>query len=190
MNTLPAPALAVANHIIAQSGWAQDRLTPFAGRVAHIDMPPFDVSFMIASDGLLAPPEPDAVADVTLALPPFSPLWVLQGFEALMRQVKLTGTVDFAEALGFVVKNLRWDAEEDLSRFVGDIAAHRLLKGAREFVGWQKKAAQNAGENLAEYFTEEHALIVKPDEITAFSDAVSTLRDDIARLEKRLARLG
>jgi ubiquinone biosynthesis protein UbiJ len=152
-------------------------------------MPPFDVAFLIASDGLLSAPDPDAQPDVTLSLPPLSPLLVLQGFDALMRSVRLTGTVDFAEALGFVVRNLRWDAEEDLSRIVGDIVAHRLVGGARQFAGWQKQAAENLGENLAEYFTEEQPLIVRREEVAAFSGAVSTLRDDLARLEKRLARL-
>ena len=189
MHALPAPALAFINHVLAQSDWAQERLRPFAGRVARIDMAPFDVGFMVANDGLLDAPDPNAKIDVTLTLPSLSPLLILQGVDALMRSVRLSGTVDFAEALGFIVRNLHWDAEEDLSKFVGDIAAHRLVGGARQFAGWQKQAAQNVAENMAEYFTEEQPLITKRAALAEFSGAVSTLRDDLARLEKRLARL-
>ena len=189
MHALPAPELAFINHVLAQSDWAQERLRPFAGRVARIDMAPFDVGFMVANDGLLDAPDPNAKIDVTLTLPSLSPLLILQGVDALMRSVRLSGTVDFAEALGFIVRNLHWDAEEDLSKFVGDIAAHRLVGGARQFAGWQKQAAQNVAENMAEYFTEEQPLITKRAALAEFSGAVSTLRDDLARLEKRLARL-
>lgn len=189
MHALPAPALAFINHVLAQSDWAQERLRPFAGRVARIDMAPFDVGFMVANDGLLDAPDPDAKIDVTLTLPSLSPLLILQGVDALMRSVRLSGTVDFAEALGFIVRNLHWDAEEDLSKFVGDIAAHRLVGGARQFAGWQKQAAQNVAENMAEYFTEEQPLITKRAALAEFSGAVSTLRDDLARLEKRTTRL-
>ena len=189
MQPLPPPALAFINHLLSQAQWPQERLKPFAGRIARIDMPPFDVVFAVASDGLLDAPASDTEADVTLSLPPFSPFLLMQGMDALMRTVRLSGTVDFAEALGFVVRNLRWDAEEDLSRFVGDIVAHRLVKGAREFAGWQAQAAQNFAENLAEYVTEEQPIVTKAGDIALFSSAVSTLRDDIARLEKRIARL-
>lgn len=189
MHALPAPALAFINHVLAQSDWAQERLRPFAGRVARIDMAPFDVGFMVANDGLLDAPDPNAKIDVTLTLPSLSPLLILQGVDALMRSVRLSGTVDFAEALGFIVRNLHWDAEEDLSKFVGDIAAHRLVGGARQFAGWQKQAAQNVAENMAEYFTEEQPLITKRAALAEFSGAVSTLRDDLARLEKRTIRL-
>lgn len=189
MQPLPAPALAFVNHVLAQSGWAQERLKPFAGRSARLDMAPFDVGFLVATDGLLDAPDPGAQVDVTLSLPPLSPLLMLQGFEGLMRSVRLSGTVDFAEALGFIVRNVRWDAEEDLSKFVGDIAAHRLVGGARQFAGWQRQAARNAAENMAEYFTEENPLIARRDEIEKFSSSVSALRDDIARLEKRVSRL-
>ncbi len=189
MQALPTPALLFINHVLAQSDWAQTRLKPFAGRVARIDMPPFDVVFAVASDGSLQAPSAEAVADVTLSLPALSPLLLLQGMDALMRSVRLTGTVDFAEALSFVVRNVRWDAEEDLSKIIGDIAAHRLVGGARQFAGWQKQAGQNLAENLAEYFTEEQPMITKADDLAEFSNAVTTLRDDIARLEKRLQRL-
>ncbi|MBI5108226.1 MAG: hypothetical protein HZA62_05720, partial [Rhodocyclales bacterium] len=83
-----------------------------------------------------------------------------------------------------------WDAEEDLSRLVGDVAAHRIVKGGQEFAAWQQQAAQNFAANLAEYFTEEQPLIAKQADIAAFSADIDHLRDDVARLEKRLALLG
>jgi ubiquinone biosynthesis protein UbiJ len=190
MLTLPPPLLGLINHLLAQSEWARQRLQPFAGCVAQFDMPPFEGAFTVTTEGQIAAPSAETYkADVTICLPALSPLLLLQGIDTLMRSVRLEGGIDFAEALGFVLRNLRWDAEEDLSRVVGDIAAHRLVNSARKFAGWQQQAAQNLAENFAEYFTEEEPLIAGRAAIADFSAAVETLRDDLARLEKRLQRL-
>ena len=125
-----------------------------------------------------------------LLLPAATPLLALQGKEAVMRAARIEGSAEFAQALGFVIRNLRWDAEEDLSRLVGDVAAHRIVKGGKEFVAWQQQAAQNFAANLAEFFTEEQPLIAKQGDIAAFSADIDRLRDDVARLEKRLGLLG
>lgn len=187
---VPPPLLAAFNHLLVQSPWARERLRPFAGRTARFTLPPLAGGFSIDADGgVTAPPDEADAADVTVTLPAAAPLLALQGMEVLMRGVRLEGAVDLAEALGFVLKHLRWDAEEDLSRLVGDIAAHRIVGGAQQFIAWQQDAAKKLAGNLAEYFTEEQPLIARRDQVAMFAAEVNALRDDVARLEKRIARL-
>lgn len=186
MQSLPAPALFAVNHLLTQAAWARQKLAPFAGHSAKISMPPLQAAFLVLEDGRLGAPAPDAVPEVSITLPATAPLLALQGNEVLMRAARLEGSVDFAEALGFVIRNLRWDAEEDLSNVVGDIAAHRIVGTAQQFLGWQKQAAQNLAENLAEYFTEEQPLIARRAAIADFALDIDRLKDDVARLEKRV----
>ena len=47
--------------------------------------------------------------------------------QAAMRDVRLAGDAEFAQALAFVLQNLRPEPEEELSRFVGDAAAQRIV---------------------------------------------------------------
>ena len=47
--------------------------------------------------------------------------------QAALRNVSLKGDADFAQALAFVLQNLRPEPEEELSRFVGDAAAQRIV---------------------------------------------------------------
>jgi ubiquinone biosynthesis protein UbiJ len=195
LQPLPAPALAAVNHLLGQSTWARKKLAPFAGHIAQIKMPPFEAAFVVLADGLLGMPEAAAEgeelsSEVCISLPATTPLLMLQGTDAVMRAARLEGSAEFAEALGFVIRNLGWDVEEDLSRFVGDIAAHRLVDGAKQFSGWQKQAAQNFAENVVEYLTEEQPVIARRVAIADFSSDIDRLRDDVARLEKRLQRLG
>ncbi|MCF8177393.1 MAG: hypothetical protein K9J74_02705 [Sulfuritalea sp.] len=190
MQTLPAPLMVAINHLLGQASWARGKLAPFAGHAAQIKMPPFEAAFLISEDGCISTPDAEAALEVSISLPATTPLLALQGKEAVMRAARIEGSAEFAEALGFVIRNLRWDAEEDLSKVVGDIAAHRIMTGTREFAGWQKQAAQNFAENLAEYFTEEQPLIARQADVEEFSAEIDRLRDDVARLEKRLQRLG
>ena len=189
MQGLPAPALLAVNHLLDQAAWARAKLAPYAGHAAQISLPPFEAAFLILEDGRLASPSAAAEPEVRIALPAMAPLLMLQGSEAVMREARLEGSANFAEALGFVIRNLRWDVEEDLSKLVGDIAAHRLVGGARDAVAWHQEAARRLAENLAEYFTEEDPQIARRTAIADFLTDVDRLRDDLARLEKRVQRL-
>ncbi len=190
MLPLPPPIQAAINHVLGQAAWAREKLMPFAGHAAQIKLPPFEAAFLITPDGSITAPEPGAELEVAISLPATTPLLALQGKDAVMRAARIEGSAEFAQALGFVIRNLRWDAEEDLSRLVGDVAAHRIVKGGKEFAAWQQQAAQNFAANLAEYFTEEQPLIAKQADIAAFSADIDRLRDDVARLEKRLQLIG
>ena len=88
-----------------------------------------------------------------------------------------------------MLRKLRWDGEEALSRLVGDIAAHRAVSVARGVAAWHRQAARNAVENLVEYFGEEQPLVVKKAALEDLAGATAALRDDLARLEKRLKKL-
>ncbi|HEY6895691.1 MAG TPA: hypothetical protein VI279_00380 [Rhodocyclaceae bacterium] len=190
---LPSPvplALAGLNHLLAQSRWARERLQPYAGRGARITMAPLpELPFRIGEDGLLHEAA-DVNPDVEIALPADTPLRALQGMGEVMKGARISGSADLADNLGFVLRNLRWDAEEDLSKVVGDIAAHRIVGTTASLVAAQQQALRNLSENIAEYLTEEKPTLVKGADLTSFSAELRALNDDIARLEQRLGRAG
>lgn len=180
--------LGALNHLLAQAGWARARLIPFAGRQAALLMPPWRLAFRIGSQGYFEAVG-DAEADVTVELPADTPLLALQGIGRVLGGAHVTGNAEFATALSDVFKHLRWDAEEDLARLVGDVAAHRLVGAAGSVVGWQRQFAGRLTANLAEYLTEESRLMASGGEVKGFSRDVVQLRDDVARLEQRLGRI-
>jgi ubiquinone biosynthesis protein UbiJ len=177
--------LAALNHLLEGANWARARLAPFAGRQARIEMPPFNFGFEIDEDGRVRQnPDPDAT-DVVIRLPADTPFLLPQGLDKVMAAATVEGNAEFATELSFVFRNLRWDAEEDLSKLVGDIAAHRLVEGANRFMAWQKQAAANLAENLAEYLVHEKPLLVATTEFTAFREDITRLNADLTRLEAR-----
>lgn len=179
---------AALNHLLGQASWARRQLLPFVGRRARFEMPPWQLAFGITAEGLFeAVAEPEV--DVTVALPADGPLLMLQGVDRLMATAYVVGNAEFATALSFVLKNLRWDAEEDLSRLIGDIAAHRLVGGATALAGWQKQASHNLAENLAEYLGEEARLLTPVGELVAFREDVADFSNRLTRLQSRLQAL-
>lgn len=186
LNTL---LVRVLNHLIAGESWAGERLRGFAGKRVTIEGAPFPVQLRVTAQGDFETAESDDEAAVTITLPSDFPARLLVDRSSLFASAKLAGSADFAETLAFVFRNLRWDAEDDLARYVGDIAARRLVQAGQSLYEWQGQAASNLATNFAEYATEDSDLLVPPRDLQAFGESVNTLRDDVARLEKRLQRL-
>jgi len=183
--------LSATNHLLSQAGWARQRLQPHAGRTARLALSPLaEVDFVVANEGQLAEWSGEEAPDVTLRLAVADlPRLLVDGLETAMRHVRIEGNAEFAEALGFVFRHLRWDAEEDLARLFGDIAAHRLVEGGRKVVDEGRRGFERASGNLAEYLTEESSLLVPRQALPAFAEEMVALRDAVARLDKRVARL-
>jgi ubiquinone biosynthesis protein UbiJ len=180
--------LGALNHLLGQASWAREQLSAFAGRRARFDMPPWQLAFAVAADGLF---EATTVADVdvTVALPADTPLVALQGIDRAMAAAHVTGNAEFATSLSFVLKNLRWDAEEDLSRVVGDIAAHRIIGVSSRLTLWQKQAAHNVAENVAEYLGEEARVLVPSRQLTEFRQELEAFNARLSNLDGRLRAL-
>ncbi len=182
--------VAVLNHMLAGAGWARERLVVHSGRILRLSAPPADFLVSITPEGLLAEAPEDARPDVTLSVPlAETPRFLAGDASRAMNAVRIEGSAELADAFGFVLRNLRWDVEEDLSRVIGDIPAHRLVGGARALGEAGNRAWNALGANVAEYFAEEQAVLVTRPALEQMAGDAARLRDDLARLEKRVERL-
>ena len=182
-------AQAPINHVLRGESWALRRLQAYAGRTARFEVFPFALSFTVTDSGEVVASAPNVEADATFRLSPPLALRILARDEAAYREVRVSGDAEFAQSIEFVVRNARWDAEEDLSRIFGDVAAHRMVDAGRGLVRLQAQAARSIARNLSDYLVEERGVIVRRREIDAFVQEVDTLRDDAERLAQRVARL-
>ncbi|MDY0072288.1 MAG: SCP2 sterol-binding domain-containing protein [Thauera sp.] len=184
---------AALNHVLAQNSWARERLAVHAGRNAILSLDPvFRLGFLISADGLLGswPDGESELADVQLKLAAAQlPSLLSEGPAAVMNKVRIEGNAEFAEAIGFVFRHLRWDAEEDLARVVGDIGAHRISTGLRSFHHSALDIFQRGHEGLTEYLVEE-ARLLTPDVLLAEQQSqLIELRDRLGRLQQRIERI-
>lgn len=184
---LSQPLFAALNHVLAQADWARLRLQPFAGKVVRMAMPPFSFTCAIDAQGLLQ--ASGAAPDLDIALPANSPFLAVQGNEAVMKAARLEGPADLANTLSFVLRHLRWDLEEDLSKLVGDIAAHRIVEVLGALFDWQRAAVRRLGENVSEYLTYENPTLVPAAEAAAFASDVERMSSKLSLMETRVQRI-
>jgi ubiquinone biosynthesis accessory factor UbiJ len=174
------------NHLLRAASWARGELKTYTGRTLRIEVAPFAFSLTVLESGEIGPAAAGAIPAVTVKLTPGLMLRIAARDEKAWREMDITGDTDFASAIHHVARDLRWDVEDDLSRVFGDVVAHRMAVAGRTVQRWGEEAADNTARSFAEYWTEEQPLIAARRDLDGFGRAVDRLRDDTARLEKRL----
>ncbi len=178
-------AIALLNRMLAHEQWARDKLAPFAGRSARFDAAPFGVTLRVEDGGTFGAADTNEPA-VTIGVALSSLPLAMMDPQAAMKDVRLSGDAEFAQALAFVLQNLRPEPEEELSRFIGDAAAQRLVGFMRASAVQWKQIAENMLENTAHYVVTENPMVVGRDDLESFNQDVNQLRDAVARIEKRI----
>ena len=176
-------------HLIAQNSWACPLLQPHAGKCVAFKLGFFSRSLTILEDGSLAIAGDSHAADASVSLTPSLALRLLSGDEAAKRQVTISGDTQLAAELAKVLSAMRWDFEDDASKLVGDVAAHKIGQTLRGIAATGKETGSNLAAMLSEYWQEEMPLIAKKRQVEAFNSDVDTLRADLARFEKKFAKL-
>ncbi len=190
MPTVESPFAAALNRLLAAEPWARARLLPFAAETLEMRAPPLPrLRFTISADGRLDAAPPAAEPSLVITLGPAVLAAAVQGEEQLLRSIDVAGNAGLAAEVLFLARHLRWDAEEDLSRVVGDAAAHRLVALAKGAAAWHADTVQRIAGSLVEYATEEAPLLVKRGALAEIAAAQARLRDGLERLEKRIERL-
>lgn len=182
------------NHLLAQEPWALRSLRDFAGRVVRFDLTPLQVNLAIQPDGQVAQAAADAEPAVTVAVPLSAMPAILAdyanaGQAGVMKHVRLEGDAELANTVSLLVRHLRWEVAEDLSRVVGDVAAQRVVSGAGRVHQYALQTVRDLRDSVAEFLTDERPTLVRQLELERLSGDVAAVRNDLARLEKRLERL-
>ncbi|HVZ42437.1 MAG TPA: SCP2 sterol-binding domain-containing protein [Ramlibacter sp.] len=137
------------NHVLQQEPEAQARLKRQAGRVMEAHWRHFNVRLVATPAGLLDLGAEGAQADLTLTITDESPFALAQ---AALRgdkpALRISGDVQLAAEVQWLVDHVRWDLEEDLARLIGDAPAHaigqamrRAADALRQFAGRSKASA-------------------------------------------------
>jgi ubiquinone biosynthesis protein UbiJ len=181
-------AAAVLNHMLAREPWARAVLAPFAGRSARLQAPPFSVQLGIAAGGSFSAEAGEPT--VTVGVDPAALPRLLLEPKAALRNVRLEGDAEFAQALSGVLQKLRPEPEEELSRFVGDAAAVRIVALLRAALAGAREAGNRLAVQAADYLSAENPVLVARAEMASFAADVTRLRDDVERLAKRIELAG
>lgn len=188
------PLESVLNRNIAASSVARSLCQRLEGKVLTVRFTgmPLGISFHSTGESMTLDTTQPQSASATLTGTPLS-LMQLAGAtpEAALRTgaVHIEGDAEVAQTFSELLKHARPDLEEELSRFVGDVAAHQIGNFARSALAFGRRAGDTFAQNVAEYLQEEGRDLPTRTEADEFIAGVDKLRDDADRLDARLGLL-
>jgi ubiquinone biosynthesis protein UbiJ len=194
LETLLRPVARILNRNIQETTPARELCKKLEGKTVAIRVRDtalamyFEVRDEVVLLAMDSPAEPDVVITGSL----FTLASMAQSSSAgALRDgsLDLTGDAYTAQAFQELLSLAKPDIEEELSMFVGDVAAHHVGELARGLGNWAKEARNTMGMNIREYLQEESRDLPSRYEVEQFATAVDSLRDDVARLEARFNRI-
>ena len=188
-SALAAPIVAALNHLLAQQEWAGAQLARHTGKLVCFDAGSAGLRLRVAAGGLFEAGPLEVPASVTIRLKLSDLPLMLQNRERAFSYVTIEGDAEFANTISQLSKTVRWDAEHDLERLLGPIAAVRIASSARAALAAAAATQRKLAENVAEFLLEEQPVLVRPLDADQFSAGVTRLRDDVERIAKRIDKL-
>ena len=171
------------------------KLDRFSGKVIAIELQGLELTLYLlpGADGISLMSQYDAEADTVLSGTPLAMAKMALGPDAskvlFAGEVTIRGDIETGQAFKRLLDGLDIDWEEQLARYTGDIAAHKLGDLFRATTQWGRQALEILGQDATEYFQQEGQDLPVPAAVQQFMHEVDVLRDDTARLEARLTRL-
>jgi ubiquinone biosynthesis accessory factor UbiJ len=191
---LLSPFESLLNRNIAASSTARALCARLDGRVLalHAAGLPFSIYFKAFADRMELSRAYEGTPNASLSGTPIAFMRLLGPQpEAALRggSVHIQGDAEIAQTFSELLKHARPDLEEELSRLVGDVAAHQLGNVARSLIGFGQRAAATFTQNVSEYLQEEGRDVPSRTEADEFIADVDKLRDDVERIEARISML-
>ena len=102
------------------------------------------------------------------------------------KDITIKGDIDLAKEVSEILKKIKWDVEEDLSKIIGDVAANRLGILGGKFFNESKKVTLSIAEAFKEYWEEEKPLIAKKTRVHQFLAEIDNISEDVERIEAKI----
>ena len=183
------------NRYISLDPSARAQFAPLYGRVIALELvgPGLRFYLLPAPDGIKVLERFEGEADCLLRGSPFA-LARMGDRRASTEQlfsgeVGISGDTETAHQFGKALGTIEIDWEEQLAKLTGDIVAHKIGNLVRATADWGGRTGNTLALDTEEYLKEELQLLPGRSEIQHYLDEVDRLRDDVERLQARLALL-
>lgn len=188
------PFEALLNRNIAASAAAKALCQRLDTKVLalHVDGLPLNIYCKSVGDRMELSTSYDGTPSATLTGTPLAFMRLVGPQpEAAIRggSVHIQGDAEVAQTFSELIKYSRPDLEEELSRVIGDVAAHQVGTAARSVLSFAQRAASTFAQNVSEFLQEEGRDVPSRTEADEFIADVDKVRDDVERLEARIAAI-
>jgi ubiquinone biosynthesis protein UbiJ len=170
-----------------------DKLAPLAGKVLAIELTGINqtVYAYMQVDALRLSFSYSGEPHTTLIGTPlaFMRFLMQKSNNTINSDIKINGDPHFAQQLQMILTGLSIDWEEQLSKFIGDNAAHQMGRFGKGLQEWLKDTRAALRTDTKEYLQQETQQLPERHEINNFLNEVDKLRNDVERLAVRIKKL-
>jgi ubiquinone biosynthesis protein UbiJ len=186
---------AMLNRWIAGSSAATEELRQLEGRSMVIVVDKLERAVMLAAEQRqlrLREVAVDATTDVLVRASLFDLLALLRADDPTRvsaGEIEFRGSLAVAERFTRMLRLARPTPEDELAGWVGDLPARVIARGGEAAFAWGRRTAGALERDVAEYLQAETRELPRPSELTDYFRDVERLRDDVDRMNQRVARL-
>jgi len=183
------------NRLLSLDPEAAAQLTELEGHIICLQLDGLNIQLYIfpSRDDVMILDDFDGEADTTIQGTPIAlvklGLATDKQSEMFEGDVKITGNLKLGRKFNRLFASLDIDWEEQLSKVVGDMAAHTIGNISRTLFSWHQRNEKSMRMNASEYLQEEIHYLPSQNQTDSFYDDVNRLRNDVARMEARLNKL-
>lgn len=184
----------VLNKLLQREPWARDRLARHSGKTVRFVAGSWVVGLSLQASGLVQASDPAIVPDVTLTIPAdhlgqLPKVLRSADPDEIAELMHVQGDAGLARVVSDLARELRWDVEDDLAKVVGDVAAVRLLSGARMLAEGVRQAGRRLAGNVGEYLSEESGTLLSRPAFYEWQQRIQVAQQRLAELERNVQGL-
>lgn len=104
-------------------------------------------------------------------------------------ELQLEGNIQIASRIADCLGHTRFDSEEWLSGYLGDVPAHLFCAGLKKVKSWVEFRCQQSESDVVEWLQDEVRLLPMAAELKTQSNAIDTLTYKVNQVEQRINQL-
>ncbi len=192
INTLLAIQEMLLNRVLRLDPETVGGLRQLSGKVAKLEFDHASYYCIFTSTAVCLSKDYDGLVDLVLGGSIFDFIRMglfKNGMASTTIPIQISGDMEFARQFRDFFANVEIDWEEQLSQVVGDGVAYPLAQCLRLMKQWAKRSVESISQNVKDYLQAETDLLVSKEELQIFFSDIDGLRDEVARLQARIARL-
>ena len=186
---------AFINNVLKQDEQTFISIRELSGKVIKIEITSPDTAIFLLFDkqGIIMKAEHDAKPNVTIKARPSAFMGQLLNRDdkvtTFSPEMEIIGDTGLAQRFQQIIRNLEIDWEEHLSHWFGDTTAHKLVRILTQTSELLKETHRTISMDISEYLRYEKDMLPDREEVEEYIAAVDVLRNDVERLQLRIARL-
>ena len=174
----------IINHLLSQNDWMQSKLIAHKNKTITIAISNFEIHFEVKNNGQLKTIDKKKKVDciIKLSINDF----ISQIINNNKGKISIEGDLELAKEVSEILKQIEWDIEEDLSKYIGDIPAIHTTRLIKKILHTGKNNINNLTGSLLEYWEEENKILAKKNHVSKFNYEVDQIVEDVDRLEAKI----